>query len=582
MVWLVVLMILPTGEIMYSLGIFGSNMLKAISQGSPAKFEKISSCGGIDYSSYIIWKNSTHTLAKNCTTGNIDYAHENTSATIQWTMDYVSNAGGGLIFVKKDTYYLTPQSDFSWWGRVALVPRSNVYLKLENGTVMNQTHYGDPSPDYENLTSLMIYHNQDDQLKNFVVDGGIWDANHGDKRNTIGVSELGELPPGTYWNLHGFYFAGNSTRPAEDIVVKNLEVRNVASKGICFYHSKRCRAEHVKLDYAGKNSFVIEGSQDYPNWDSEWCTLAFSEIAHSGNAMSAVWKAKRCLFIGNKLHDAEKSDYYLFFADADSEDVNLTGNDFYGTGKVQVSYASTGSIFFQSNSFSCPVWITGGKKNQLANNHFFENVYFYGMSGSPEYTDSVVEGNTFNSCRLEVGTLDKMKTVTVSHNVWEQDSGECVRLQDGAMNVLITENLMQGGFGIKAYGTVAFDNITISYNDVRECSTAISSEVIRGAENSTFVGNDGYNSQGYLSNPWNSTGPYLMDATGASSPHNSTTYTCWQSPKTIYVSGGTMIATTVNGQTVFTTETDFMIYLYSRDTIELQWSSAPTVEVFGE
>jgi hypothetical protein len=62
---------------------------------------------------------------------------------------------------------------------------------------------------------------------------------------------------------------------------------------------------------------------------------------------------------------------------------------------------------------------------------------------------------------------------------------------------------------------------------------------------------------------------------------NNTQYTCYQSPKSIYINGGTVSSVIVDGQTVFT-QTNCMVTLQCGDTFKAIWSSAPTITVFGQ
>lgn len=62
---------------------------------------------------------------------------------------------------------------------------------------------------------------------------------------------------------------------------------------------------------------------------------------------------------------------------------------------------------------------------------------------------------------------------------------------------------------------------------------------------------------------------------------NNTLYTCWQSPKVIYISGGTVSSVQVEGQEVFTS-TNCTAVLQPSDTFKIVWSSSPTIKVIGQ
>lgn len=107
-------------------------------------------------------------------------------------------------------------------------------------------------------------------------------------------------------------------------------------------------------------------------------------------------------------------------------------------------------------------------------------------------------------------------------------------------------------------------------------------ETMIDCANSTdeIYSNAGWNPNGYIETPIN--GTFIVDnnAWNVSAIANNTEYTCVQSPKNIYISGGTILNIYVNGEVVFTT-TNVMVHLESGDTFEIEWSSTPTIKVMG-
>ena len=74
---------------------------------------------------------------------------------------------------------------------------------------------------------------------------------------------------------------------------------------------------------------------------------------------------------------------------------------------------------------------------------------------------------------------------------------------------------------------------------------------------------------------------WLRDSSGTGTIENNKEYTCSESPKNIYISGGTVSGVYVNGEQVFS-ETNVMVHLEPADSIEIEWDIEPTITVMGE
>jgi hypothetical protein len=94
----------------------------------------------------------------------------------------------------------------------------------------------------------------------------------------------------------------------------------------------------------------------------------------------------------------------------------------------------------------------------------------------------------------------------------------------------------------------------------------------------TVINNKGFNPCGVIATPV--TGTYLADS-GAGAIANNTLYACAQSPKNIYITGGTVSIVQVEGTTVFVA-TNCMVHLEPSDTFKIVWSAPPTIVVIGE
>jgi hypothetical protein len=149
-----------------------------------------------------------------------------------------------------------------------------------------------------------------------------------------------------------------------------------------------------------------------------------------------------------------------------------------------------------------------------------------------------------------------------------------LRIEAG--NCIVTGNkiLDSGGsgstIGLRQYSGA---NNIWSNNRVIGCDTAASFVAGTGR----VYDNVGYNPKGLIANPVS--GAYLVDS-GSGTIANYTTYTCDQSDKTLYITGGTIITIEVNGVTVYTS-TEKTIYLNAAQTVRITWSSAPTITCMG-
>lgn len=483
--------------------------------------------------SYIIMKIGSDYYAINGLTNVCDYGGSGDAggvdgtdarAVIQACIDAVYTAGGGLIYIKKATYSVRKNpTTFSLKGwNVAIHPRSNVHIRCEKGTtvICNNTTY-----DYADLISLIYFKaaegGMDSELTNFTIDGGIWDAHHGDKKNTVGVGGGG----GYYANCHGLYFVGGSSNLVENVVIKNGTIQNVAAKN-GFTQTKGCMFHKMFMSYAGANAWVCEkASAASPSWDMEWTILSNSEFENCGNVAIAVWYASNVLITHNRSHDgAVGGDKYLFFADNNSENVIVAHNHFYGTGKVSTHPSTNGGIIFIGNSFANGVWLQG-KGIHLKNNVITSTVTVWGAAGSPADSYSSIEGNHFIGARIDVKTNDasRMHHINITNNAFD-GTGECIRLHAKATEILIKNNIMKGSVGIAGYDDDVFTSIDILNNDLTECTTKVDVDLYDYGTSIKVLNNRGYNPFGVDANPFDTTNDLLRPSGDAAVPAASTDY----------------------------------------------------------
>ncbi|MGD0644630.1 MAG: right-handed parallel beta-helix repeat-containing protein [Candidatus Bathyarchaeia archaeon] len=144
-------------------------------------------------------------------------------------------------------------------------------------------------------------------------------------------------------------------------------------------------------------------------------------------------------------------------------------------------------------------------------------------------------------------------------------------------NIISQNTIYHAATGINLMTTGVNDTI-LDNNQLISCSTPITDS---GA-NTVIYNNTGYNPVGYITYPFFGNNHILLDLCGDNATWSSAvTYTNWESPKTLYISGGTVTAVVQDGQTIFST-TGCTVVLQPGDTFSLTFSSAPTIKVVGQ
>jgi parallel beta-helix repeat protein len=120
----------------------------------------------------------------------------------------------------------------------------------------------------------------------------------------------------------------------------------------------------------------------------------------------------------------------------------------------------------------------------------------------------------------------------------------------------------------------------IEENDFENFTSPISDAAL----NSTRISNNaGYNPKGKISSPISGNGgAFFCDAGNNATFVSTTVYNNTESPKVLYMSGGTVTVVAVDGMTLYTTAGSYTIYLGYGDTLSITFSSAPTITVYGE
>lgn len=254
------------------------------------------------------------------------------------------------------------------------------------------------------------------------------------------------------------------------------------------------------------------------------------------------------------------------------------------------------------NSIKCGIELAGTDLPSGCSDNSVKDNYVTGVVGSGQNgiilanaTFNLISGNHVSQCAYAGIMLDSTSNNnTLSLNyVFDNGNGMYVvgnnnyisqnQLFDDRSGAAITQvfgiDIQAGASTNAVIGNNVYNNLWGSIHD--------------SGRMTEIINNQGYNPVGRISSNfiWNGTSfNYIVDgyawnaaSTGNSSTWNSaTTYTNWESPKTLYVSGGTVTAIVVDGQTLYTSATNCTIILQLGDTFSVTFSTAPTINVIGQ
>lgn len=228
--------------------------------------------------------------------------------------------------------------------------------------------------------------------------------------------------------------------------------------------------------------------------------------------------------------------------------------------------------------------------------------------------DDIITGNTIYNVNMGI-VLSVGVNCTVSQNIiynWDTYNWGVPAIQICTKNNIITQNQLlytgtyadESGISIEGGGEyiLGIYNNTVSTNEVACGSNSYAITIGSGATSTTISGNNitavytindagtdtkifnnpGYNPVGYISSPISSGGITLVDKGSGSTWVSGTTYTNWESPKILYISGGTVTAIVYDGQTLYTSTTTCSITLQPGDTFSVTFTTAPTINVIGQ
>lgn len=289
----------------------------------------------------------------------------------------------------------------------------------------------------------------------------------------------------------------------------------------------------------------------------------------SGNAGSNT----NIIISNNIINDSARNGIFVAYANS----VNIVSNNIYDSGYAGIRLGAGGGAGPVSG-FTI--------SNDIVN---VTNLAGVGDRGEGISLDQVSSGNVTGNV-IQYGYrgiifFDTNTNVQVTSNVIEYNT-RCGIKVDGTINYgnFSWNTIANNGWYAIRFGTNSY--LTVSCNTFYSNSYGTFAEQITST--GKIIGNTGYNPVGYITNPLyvasgNANNTIVDSLWGNSATWiSATTYTNVGSPKVLYITGGTVTAIAVDGQTLFTTATTVSIPLQPGDTFSVTFSIAPTITVFGQ
>ena len=239
-------------------------------------------------------------------------------------------------------------------------------------------------------------------------------------------------------------------------------------------------------------------------------------------------------------------------SDASSTMVNveLRGNHYYGGGSWNGKYAVTANA---SGNYIVGLKILDGRTEDMA--------LYDAWGNNPIYTEII--GGTWQVSGNSTRPFIRFR--------WEAShyGTRNSYVQDAYFRVTGTSVCIDDDCTSDTLPNIIKDNVFYVTN---------SPTLISPSTRTIIEGNIGYNPYGNSTSCVSSSD--LIDSNSGSTIANNTEYTCRNSPKNVFISGGTVLNVYVNADVVFTS-TNVTICLESGDTFEVEWSSTPTIKVMA-
>jgi len=261
----------------------------------------------------------------------------------------------------------------------------------------------------------------------------------------------------------------------------------------------------------------------------------------------------------------------------------LTGNISYSAGQANIQIGYNPAIWGVITSF---VTVTGGS----CNSGLSTGVLFY----QTEYcsgTNIVAVLNGFAGFSVNTGSYNTFDACTAVNNGYGNKAFYYPGFYIvGSATYTSSYNTVSNSVANDNQGASRSQFYFVTFGTYQTYSQIIGNRMFTygvqsPAATDIIQNNSGWNPLGVIALPISGTNILDVGASSTSTLVSGTTYTNWNSPKTIYITGGTVTAITRNGTTLATitvATSAIPVHLEPSDTFSITFSVAPTVVVMGE
>jgi len=586
--------------------------------------------------SYQVFTNGTATYAQNCDTGSIEYSSTNPTTAINSAISALTS--GGKIFIKAGTYTFTTTpitlngnnaasigtttvSGIELYGEgtstiLTAGPNTNgivlgvmnvngwyIHDLQINGNRAQQSASGNGSGATSGLVGIDLFNSNNDTIQHCYVHDdktyGIYVFGTHDSilNNYVeyGVSNGIMVAGGSNYLIQGNIESGSSDvgidvwgapltsgswplGPASNVIVIGNTVLNSnygqdpwdqnTGIGICLGDGGA--ANHVVVsDNVVYNAVIgidTEPGSSQTNYDVQILNNNINDTSSYG--IQAYGPTASLAIENNVIDNSASSGIFLYQA----TDVTVSGNHFINIINYGI-YDTTPNVLIQDNHFD------GG----LGSGN-------YGVSSEGVYTNAAytsIIGNTFVGAYRSYAAIEFDSDANYGHisgnTISPTSNRGCIMLA-GTNNEASDNQVYGATVGVEVSSTAS--GSIVSGNDlvgdtypVSGAGNCYSSGAVTAAS-VVLENNVGYNPVKRITTPIS--GSTLVDSGSSSTWVSATVYTNWQSPKILYVSGGTVTVIAADGVTLYTAATTCTITLQPGDTFEVTFTVAPTIIVFGQ
>ena len=514
---------------------------------------------------YVISVSGSNYQMKNGTTGQIYYQSTNAAQVANNAIGNLTQDGGSILF-SSGTYNLQ--------GSITGTNQNNITLAFDNGATLFVAN-GMNGP------AICLT-----KCNNWLISGVAINGNAANQAVSAGWSGA---PSGVCTD-------GGSNIEITSAFIYNCRIFGVdinCYSGTAVHNG----VINSKVFNCGWNGIVAGGDSGSPTFLSQSCYAINNVVCGCGD-----------VGIGTGGYNTLIQDNYVYDMNGTSGAYNSHwgiavedgGNNTITDNTVLNCVPGTGTI-------GTGIMLSVGYGSNVITDNNIQSCY-YGIVVSSNINNNIISGNTVSSCLgfgINLGgssniVSDNTVADSVESNIFVgagssynqiidndfvEGSGWYMINSAGGSYTTIANNLFNGTQGIVIVTGTTY--ITIKNNDLSLCSGG--TQIMEGGHwvatagaNTSIYTNTGYNPIGYIASPIAYGGTTLVDSGNSSTWVSGTTYTNWESPKVLYISGGTVTAIVYDGQTLYTAATNCSITLQPGDTFSVTFSAAPTINVIGQ